>query len=106
MNWAYLSIGQATQIASWMWDALLIVWLVLWFGKKRAKKLETPWERAQHVVPILVAFWLLFESQVDNLERARVSRCPMGVVGWAGDDGSGRGNQRLGAREPGNELER
>lgn len=39
---------------------LMLVWLVLWFGRKRAKKLETPREMLQHVVPVILGFALLF----------------------------------------------
>lgn len=69
MNSLHLSPAQATVIAGWLWDALLIVWLVLWFGKKRTKKLETPWQRLQHVIPVLLAFWLLFDNQLGALNQ-------------------------------------
>ncbi len=69
-------------MAGWLWNTLFIVWLVLWFGKKRAKKLETPWERLQHVVPILVAFWLLFENHWSILS-ARVFPDAQWVL-WTG----------------------
>jgi protein-S-isoprenylcysteine O-methyltransferase Ste14 len=58
-----ISAERATQLAAWLWNALLIVWLVMWFSRKRTKKTETPWERIQHVIPVLVAFWLLFENR-------------------------------------------
>jgi protein-S-isoprenylcysteine O-methyltransferase Ste14 len=62
MNWDVMSPARATEIAAWLWNVLLIVWLVLWFGRKPSKRLETPWERLQHVVPVLAAFLLLFEG--------------------------------------------
>lgn len=62
MNWAGISVDEASHWASWLWMALGGVWLVMWFGMKRAKKLESPWEMAQHAVPVTLGFWLLFES--------------------------------------------
>jgi len=60
MNWTNIDPDRATQIAAWLWNALLIVWVLLWFGMKQAKKSETPVERLQHVIPVVLAFWLLF----------------------------------------------
>jgi protein-S-isoprenylcysteine O-methyltransferase Ste14 len=60
MDWGDLNAEKASELAGWLWDALLVVWVVLWFGMKRAKKLESPWEMAQHAVPVTLGFWLLF----------------------------------------------
>jgi protein-S-isoprenylcysteine O-methyltransferase Ste14 len=62
MDWGNIGVDKASQLAGWLWSLLMIVWAVLWFGMKRAKKLETPWEMAQHAVPIILGFWLLFEK--------------------------------------------
>jgi len=61
MNWDLITVERATEIAMWLWDTLLIVWVVLWFGSKQAKKRESPLQRLQHVIPVVVSFWLLFE---------------------------------------------
>ncbi len=63
MSWGAITADQALQITIVLWYALSLVWLVMWFGMKRAKRSETPWERVQHVVPVLLSFWLLFETQ-------------------------------------------
>lgn len=68
MIWGDLSADQASEMASLLWILLMLVWLVLWFGMKRAKKLETPWERLQHAVPVTLAFWLLFGNQWKMLD--------------------------------------
>lgn len=60
-----LNTDKASEMASWLWTALMIVWLVLWAGMKRAKKLETPWEMLQHALPVVLGFWLLF-GNLDN----------------------------------------
>jgi len=55
-----LTAENASRWASWLWTLLLAVWLLLWFGMKRAKKLESPWERLQHALPMSLGVWLLF----------------------------------------------
>jgi protein-S-isoprenylcysteine O-methyltransferase Ste14 len=82
MNWGTITTEQALQIAIVLWYALALVWLVLWFGMKRAKKSETVWEHAQHIVPVLAAFWLLFERQWPGLNMRFVPETP-GIL-WAG----------------------
>ena len=63
MSWGDLSADQALEMANLLWTLLMLVWLALWFGMKRARKRETRRERLEHVVPVLLAFWLLFEKQ-------------------------------------------
>ncbi|HWN75841.1 MAG TPA: isoprenylcysteine carboxylmethyltransferase family protein [Candidatus Udaeobacter sp.] len=60
MNWESISAERALELATWLWNTLMAVWVLLWFGMKRAKKLETRWEMAQHAVPVVLGFWLLF----------------------------------------------
>lgn len=82
MSWGAISVDQALQMATILWWVLALVWLVLWFGMKRAKRSETPWERAQHIVPVLVSFWLLFERQWPLLNQQLLPETP-GIL-WAG----------------------
>jgi len=63
MTWDAITVDRAVTLAAWLWNSLLIVWVILWFGSKQAKKRESPWERLQHVIPVLIAFWLLFEGR-------------------------------------------
>jgi protein-S-isoprenylcysteine O-methyltransferase Ste14 len=60
----------------------MLVWLVLWFGMKRAKKQETRSERLQHVVPVLLAFWLLFAKQWKALDTRLFPETPVSL--WVG----------------------
>ena len=96
MTWGDLSADQASEMASLLWILLMLVWLVLWFGMKRAKKLETPWERLQHAVPVTLAFWLLFgnhwkmldtrlfpETQVSLWAGVLVTALGVGISIWA-----------------------
>lgn len=56
----HLTADNASHFAERLWTSLLVVWLVLWVGMKRAKKLETPSEMLQHALPVIFGFWLLF----------------------------------------------
>ncbi len=60
MNWEWLTADEASQWAERLWMALAGVWMVLWFGKKRAKKREKWSEYAPHVILVFLGFWLLF----------------------------------------------
>jgi protein-S-isoprenylcysteine O-methyltransferase Ste14 len=82
MDWESISVYRATGMAIALWDVLLLVWLVLWFGMKRAKKKETWLERAQHVVPVMLAFWLLFGNQAGPLGKRLLPATPPEL--WGG----------------------
>ena len=56
----HLTADKASEWAGWLWSALLVVWVLLWAGMKRAKKLESPSEMLQHALPVVLGFWLLF----------------------------------------------
>lgn len=58
--WDSFSAETASRWASWLWILLLVVWLVLWFSMKRAKKRESPAELLQHVIPVVIGSWLMF----------------------------------------------
>jgi protein-S-isoprenylcysteine O-methyltransferase Ste14 len=82
MSWGNLSAEQALEMARLLWTLLMLVWLALWFGMKRAKKRETRWERLQHVVPVLLAFWLLFGNQSKVLDMRLFPETPVSL--WVG----------------------
>lgn len=82
MNWGWLNAGRGMELASWLWTLLMVVWLILWFGMKRAKKRETPWERLQHIVPVSLAFWLLFGKQWKELDARLFPGTPLWL--WVG----------------------
>ena len=60
MHWGWLSADEASRWAGYLWMLLGAVWLVLWFGMKKAKRLEGWGGRAQHGIPVTLGFWLLF----------------------------------------------
>lgn len=82
MNWAFITTDRALQVAIVLWYVFSLVWLAKWFGMKRAKKSETAWEHAQHFVPVVLAFWLLFERHWPVLDMRLFAESP-GVL-WAG----------------------
>ena len=82
MSWGVMTADRALQVATILWNVLMLVWLAMWFGMKRAKKLETPWERVQHIVPVVLAFWLLFEGRWLAFDMQLFAESP-GVL-WAG----------------------
>lgn len=82
MSFENITVGIASQWARWLWDLLLLVWVVLWFGMKRAKKLETPWEMAQHAVPVILGFWLMYENSWKGLNARLLPETP--AVLWVG----------------------
>jgi hypothetical protein len=60
MSWNWLTPPQAWHGATYLWQQLALVWLVMFLGMKKAKRLEGWGERAQHEFLVLFAFWLLF----------------------------------------------
>jgi protein-S-isoprenylcysteine O-methyltransferase Ste14 len=64
MTWHPLTADSASDWAGCLWGLLLLVWLLMWFGIKKAKKLENWGERAQHGLMVILGFWLLFPGPV------------------------------------------
>jgi protein-S-isoprenylcysteine O-methyltransferase Ste14 len=65
MHWDRLTAEAVSDWAERLWDLLLVVWFVLWFGMKKAKKREGWGERAQHGILVILGFWLLFGELPD-----------------------------------------
>ena len=82
MNWWVMDANRASVWAEYLWTALWVVWVVMWFGTKRAKKRETPWERVQHLIPLVFGFWLLFERNWSALNMRLVPDTP--AAWWLG----------------------
>jgi protein-S-isoprenylcysteine O-methyltransferase Ste14 len=82
MNWLAMDVGRASAWVEYFWMALAGVWLVLWFGTKRAKKRETSWERVQHLIPLVFGFWLLFGRNWNGLNMRLVPDAP--AARWLG----------------------
>lgn len=81
MTWDFMTAETASDWAGVLWELLGAVWLVLWFGMKRAKKLETPREMLQHALPVMLGFWLLFAS-LDTWGWLNYRFLPNGPAVW------------------------
>jgi protein-S-isoprenylcysteine O-methyltransferase Ste14 len=55
-----MTVGQAIILANWLWSLLLLFWLLMALGAKKAKMRETPAEILQHLVPLIIAIRLVF----------------------------------------------
>jgi len=53
---------EAARLAGWCWTALLVVWVVMRFTIKSAKRRESALEMLGHAVPAVLGFWLIFET--------------------------------------------
>jgi protein-S-isoprenylcysteine O-methyltransferase Ste14 len=49
------------EIANWCWFVMGAVWLLMRFSMKKAKRRESAAEFAEHVIPGIAGFWLIFE---------------------------------------------
>jgi protein-S-isoprenylcysteine O-methyltransferase Ste14 len=82
MAWDNMTAETASLWAGYLWMLLGAVWLVMWFGMKRAKKLESPGEILQHLLPLTLGFWLLFNKDWQSLNEKLLPETP--AVWWIG----------------------
>jgi protein-S-isoprenylcysteine O-methyltransferase Ste14 len=82
MNWVSMDGEQAEKLAGLLWELLGVAWLVMWFGTKKVKQRETSLERAKHLLPLFLGFWMLFERNWDVLDPRLVPNIPS--VRWIG----------------------
>jgi len=54
--------GNAFQIARLAWGVWLILWLLMAFFSKAAKRRETPRQRLEHLIPAILGFLLIFRE--------------------------------------------
>lgn len=67
MTWDTFTFGAAWEWAMRLWGLLILVWLVMWFGAKRAKKREKFSQRASYLAFVLFGSWLLFALPLEWL---------------------------------------
>jgi protein-S-isoprenylcysteine O-methyltransferase Ste14 len=74
----------AMQLAKWCWMVLAVVWLVMAFAIKRAKRRESITERLQYTGLLAIGFWLLF-GQARNFDWLHFRLLPnIPVIWWCG----------------------
>ena len=55
--------AEAFQISSKIWFAWCIVWLLMAAWSKPSKRREFPWQRLEHVIPLLLGFFLIYNHR-------------------------------------------
>jgi len=76
-----MNADAASLWAECLWQLLMVVWVVMWFGMKRAKKRESWGERAQYSVLVILGFFLLF-GRLRNWEWLNDRLLPDVVQVW------------------------
>jgi len=54
------SAAEALQISSKIWFVWCIVWLIMAAWSKPSKRREFPWQRLEHVIPMILGFFLVY----------------------------------------------
>lgn len=65
MHWDWLTEQAAMDWAGRLWILLMLVWVVLMLGMKRAKKRERWDERLRYLLLLVVGVWLIFGTHGD-----------------------------------------
>jgi protein-S-isoprenylcysteine O-methyltransferase Ste14 len=52
--------AEAFQLSSKIWFAWCVVWLLMAAWSKPSKRLEFPWQRLEHVIPMVIGFILIY----------------------------------------------
>jgi protein-S-isoprenylcysteine O-methyltransferase Ste14 len=61
MAWiAIPSATQAFQISAQIWFAWCVLWLLMALWSKPSKRREFPWQRLEHVIPLVIGFLFLY----------------------------------------------
>jgi len=57
------STADAFQISSKIWFVWCIVWLLMAAWSKPSKRREFPWQRLEHVIPLVIGFLLIYNRR-------------------------------------------
>ena len=57
---AILSASEAFQISSKIWFVWCILWLLMAAWSKPSKRREFPWQRLEHIIPMVIGFLLMY----------------------------------------------
>ncbi|MBS1842644.1 MAG: isoprenylcysteine carboxylmethyltransferase family protein [Acidobacteria bacterium] len=55
-----MTTAEAFQLSSKIWFAWCIVWLLMAAWSKPSKRREFPWQRLEHVIPMVIGFLLIY----------------------------------------------
>ena len=81
MQWDWLTPQAAMDWALRLWILLMLVWVVLMLGMKRAKKRERWDERLRYLLLLLVGAWLIFGTR-SELGALNYRVLPNELVVW------------------------
>src|SRR5262249_9107777 len=59
------STSEAFQLSSKLWFAWCIVWLLMAAWSKPSKRREFPWQRLEHLIPMLIGFFLIYNHAAE-----------------------------------------
>src|SRR5689334_24518113 len=59
------SAAEAFQLSSKIWFVWCIVWLLMAAWSKPSKRREFPWQRLEHVLPMVIGFFLIYNHRVN-----------------------------------------
>ena len=65
------STSEAFQISSKIWFVWCILWLLMAAWSKPSKRREFPWQRLEHVIPMVIGFALIYNHNADVSFLAR-----------------------------------
>jgi protein-S-isoprenylcysteine O-methyltransferase Ste14 len=83
LHWLAIDQESALRWANYLWIALAAVWMVMWFRIKQSKRRESAVEQLQHIVPLLLGFWLLFNGAgVERWGRLNHPVLSEGPLAW------------------------
>src|SRR5690349_13037388 len=57
-----LTTDEAFQVSSKIWLAWCVLWLLMPAWRKPSKRREFPWQRLEHVIPLILGFLLIYKS--------------------------------------------
>lgn len=61
MAWISIpSAAEAFQISAKIWFAWCVLWLLMALWSKPSKRREFPWQRLEHVIPLVIGFLFLY----------------------------------------------
>lgn len=55
-----LTVADAFQLSSKIWLAWCVLWLLMAAWSKPSKRRELPWQRLEHVIPMVIGFFLIY----------------------------------------------
>ena len=65
MHLDQITAAQAREWAGYLWQLLMVIWVVLWFGMKNGQEAGRVGRASEHGLLVILGFWLLFGGLKD-----------------------------------------